>query len=558
MSIPATADSSLLLLVRRLWTQRDAQFSACAAAALPTRQQLSGAIGYGEPPGVLQKANALGALIDARNVPSGTVLKADLAIVGGGPAGIAMALALAGTRLRVVLLESGGMTLEAKTQALYEGSNTGAPYLKLEAARLRYFGGSSNHWGGSCRPLDDIDFEERAWLPHSGWPFGKQELDNYFPRAHALCEAGAPLYDRGQKWAEARFGRVLPLGEGGVVTRWFQFSRMRGSMQPTHFGEHYADDLRRIRKLAVYLHANVTRFGLNRSGSRIAELDVATLSGRRFKLKPRAVVLATGAAEAARLLLASNDVIPTGVGNRNDLVGRYFADHPMPRNTATLVLFGGKLPPYYLGNRKIRGVLLRAGLFPSEAYRRAREAMACSVTIGNKVELDDIGKAAVAASAAALGVNAGEAQAWSLGGGMEITPDPDRRLILDSERDALGMPKLKLHMRIADGDFARYRQTLKELGRQLLVSRTGLLRLNLSSRDEWLESLDWGSHHMGTARMHTDPKKGVVDANLKVHGVANLYVASSAVFPTYGAATPTVNLLALTLRLADRLRKVLR
>ncbi len=500
----------------------------------------------------------MGAFIDARNVPSGTVIKPDLAIIGGGPVGISMALALAASPLHVVLLESGGMTFDAKIQALYEGSKVGAPYLTLEATRLRYLGGSSNHWGGWCRPMDEIDFEERTWMPYSGWPFGKKELNRFFVKAHSLCEAGALLYDGGQKWATKQLGPVLPLGEGGVTTRWFQFSKMRSSTLPTHFGDRYADDLRRIRNLAVYLHANVTRLGLDGAGAKIAELDVATLSGRKFKVKPKAVVLATGAVEAARLMLASNDIIPAGVGNTHDLVGRFFADHPTPRDTATLVVFDGKLSPFYQSNKSVHGAIMRAGLFPSEAFRRSHAVMASSITVESKVELDDLGKAAVEAAAAAVGVDAGDAQAYSLGAGMEVTPDPDRRFTLDTERDALGMPKLKLHMRIADADFARFRQTLKELGRQLLVSRAGLLRLNLVTRDDWLNSLDWGNHHMGTTRMDADPRRGVVDANLKVHDLANLYVAGSSVFPTYGAANPTVNILALALRLADHLKKVLR
>ena len=113
-------------------------------------------------------------------------------------------------------------------------------------------------------------------------------------------------------------------------------------------------------------------------------------------------------------------------------------------------------------------------------------------------------------------------------------------------------------MRIADSDFAHFRATLKELGRQLLASRIGMLRLNLKERAQWLDGLDWGNHHMGTTRVHADPKKGVVDANLQVHGVANLFVAGSAVYPTYGAVNPTINLMALALRLADHLKGVLR
>jgi len=496
----------------------------------------------------------LSAFIDARTVPEGTVLQPDLAIVGGGPVGISLALALANTPLHVVLLESGGMAFDAKTQALYEGSTVGAPYLTLEATRLRYLGGSTNHWGGWCRPMDDIDFEERNWLPHSGWPFGRKEIERYYPHAQSLCEAGPFLYEEAGKWAPS-IGPILPLGDGGVTTRWFQFSKMRGSVLPTHFGDRYADDLRRIARLATYLHANVTRLGLDATATRIDELDVATLSGRKFKVKPKkTTVLAMGAIEIARLMLASNDVMPAGVGNAHDLVGRFFADHPIPRNTATLVLFDGKLAPFYQNNTDLHGAIVRAGLFPSEEYRRSHAVMGSSTTIENKTELDELGKAALAATAAALGVDAGNAVAYSLGCGMEITPDPDRRFTLDTERDALGMPKPKLHMRLADTDFAHFRETLKELGRQLLASRTGMLRLNLRDRSEWLDGLDWGNHHMGTTRMHVDPRKGVVDANLQVHGVANLFVAGSSVYPTYGAANPTLNLLALALRLADHLK----
>ena len=495
----------------------------------------------------------MSAFIDARTVPEGTVVQPDLAIVGGGPAGIALALTLARTPLRMVLLESGGMKFDAKTQALYAGSTAGAPYLSLEATRLRFLGGSTNHWGGWCRTLDEIDFEKRSWLPYSGWPFRFKEIARYFPYAQALCEAGPLLYDKVEKYTSS-LGPILPLGEGGVITRWFQFSKMRGSVLPTHFGDRYADDLKRVPRLATYLHANVTRLGLDGSAARIDELDVATLSGRKFKVKPKITVLAMGAMEIARLMLASNDVMPAGVGNGYDLVGRFFADHPVPRDIATLVLFDGKLAPFYTSIQNVRGAIVRAGLFPSEKYRRSHAVMDSSTTVENKTELDELGKAALAATADALGVDAGDAAAFSLGGGMEVTPDPDRRLTLDTPRDALGLPKLKLHMRIADSDFAHYRETLKELGRQLLASRIGMLRLNRKERGEWLDGLDWGNHHMGTTRMHVNPRQGVVDANLRVHGVSNLFVAGSSVFPTYGAANPTLNLLALVLRLADHLK----
>ena len=142
----------------------------------------------------------MSAFIDARTIPAGTTIDTDLAIIGGGPAGISLALALAPSPIRMVLLESGAMHFDGKTQDLYAGTTTGYPYLKLEGSRLRYLGGSTNHWGGWCRPLDPIDFETRDWLPHSGWPFPRKEIEPYFKRAQSLVEAGAFVYEHGAEW----------------------------------------------------------------------------------------------------------------------------------------------------------------------------------------------------------------------------------------------------------------------------------------------------------------------------------------------------------------------
>lgn len=495
----------------------------------------------------------MSAFIDARTVPDGTVLEPDLLIVGGGPAGISMALRLAHTPIRMVLLESGGMSFDAKIQALYEAAEQGAPYLPLDASRVRYLGGGTNLWGGWCRPMDEIEFERRDWMPNSGWPITRQTLLPYYPAAQSLCEAGPWLYESAEKWPAADTPAVV-LGQGGVKTRWFQFSQMRNSYLPTHFGERYADDLKRVPNLQVYLHANATRLGLDPGGKTLKEVSVATLTGRKFAVRPKAVVLAMGAVEIARLMLASNDVMATGVGNQNDVIGRYFADHPIPRDIGELVLFAGKAPAYYPQTQAIKGAVMRAGFFPSERYRRSKQVMDCSITVEGETALDDLGKAAVATAAAAMGVDASNAAAYSLGGGCEVTPDPDRRLVLTGERDALSMPRLKLEMRLADSDFAQFRNTIEELGRQLLESRTGLVRLTRKSRAEWLDGITYGNHHMGTARMSADPKTGAVDADLKVHGLENLYVAGSAVYPSYGAVNPTLSIVALALRLADHVR----
>jgi choline dehydrogenase-like flavoprotein len=257
-------------------------------------------------------------------------------------------------------------------------------------------------------------------------------------------------------------------------------------------------------------------------------------------------------------MLASNDVAANGVGNTHDLVGRFFADHPIPGETATLVLFDGNIAPYYQLQRDTLQTNMRAAFASSDAFKRSRGVLASFATVEDEIQLDGVGQAAVATVAGAFGVDAAAMRAYTLGCGMELAPDPDRRVRLTTARDALGMLRAQLDMRIADSDFAHYRETIKELGRQLLAAHTGMIRLNRKTREGWLSVLNWGNHHMGTTRMHADPRQGVVDADSRVHGIANLYIAGSSVFPTYGASNPTMNMIALTLRLADHLRGLLR
>jgi choline dehydrogenase-like flavoprotein len=493
--------------------------------------------------------------MDARSIASGSNLQTDLLIIGGGPAGISLALALANTPIKVTLLESGGMDFEPRTQALYDGEETGVPYLRLQGSRLRYFGGSTNHWGGWCRPLNDIDFEKRDWLPHSGWPITRKDLEPYFARAQALVEAGPFIYDQPAKWTAAQDAGPLALGKGGVFTAYFQYSKTRDGILPTHFGERYGDDLKKIPNLNVMLHANVTGIRLSQDAGHVDHVDVATLTGKHFKIAAKYTVLAVGGIENARILLASNDVMKTGIANGNDLVGRFFADHPIPGEVGTLAIFNGNIAPYYLVPRGALDATFRAAFAPSDARKRATHGLDSLTTVEGEIQLDEQDQAVVAATASALGVDTGGMKVFALGCGMEIAPDPDRRFTLSGERDALGMPRLKLAMTISDQDFARYRATLHELGRQLLASKVGMLRIRHNTRAEWLSTMDWGNHHMGTTRMSADPKLGVVDANSQVHGVPNLYVAGSSIFPTYSASNPTMNLVALTLRLADHLKR---
>jgi choline dehydrogenase-like flavoprotein len=510
----------------------------------------------------------MAAILDARTLPDGTTVSPDLCIIGGGPAGISLALALKDTPLDILLLEAGGTEFDPKVQDAFKGAGSGVPYLRLDESRLRRFGGSTNHWGGWSRPLDAVDFEKRDWVAHSGWPFGIETLRPYFARAQALAEIGPWVYDQMPR----RLGNdaIIPLAPGGVYTSWFQFSKTRAGDLPTPFGERYRDDLKATARVTTWLEAPVTALRLSANAKRIERLELRA-GGKNLTIRPRFTVLAVGALEKARLLLDSNDVMKNGIGNQNDVVGRFFADHPIPRDVATLVLFNGQLPKGYFSGQGINntislpdGTPVRAVFSPTMDYVRAQKVIGSLTTVEYPVPMTEAMGEAVAATAQSLDVDASNARAYSLGTGLEAIPDPERRVTLGGGRDAFGMPRLILHVTTPQPDFDMYRKTLRELGRQLLASKMGMLRLNHATHDEWVASITavkggpwWGSHHMGTTRMHGDPKQGVVDADGKVHGIANLYVAGASVFPTYGSSNPTLNLIALTLRLGDHLKTVL-
>ena len=184
--------------------------------------------------------------LDARSLPDGENLQADICIIGGGPAGIALATTLSKAGIRVVLAESGGLEPDPATQALNDGELTGLGY-RINELRLRYFGGAGNHWAGNCRPLDSIGFAARDWLPHSGWPFGRSVLDPYYERARAFCGVAR----QGPDLADIRAAGVatVPWSEP-VETAIWQVSPARP------FGAAFHSELADAAGLTVLLHAN--------------------------------------------------------------------------------------------------------------------------------------------------------------------------------------------------------------------------------------------------------------------------------------------------------------
>jgi len=495
-------------------------------------------------------------LIDGRSIDPGTELRTRVAIIGAGAAGITIARELARDGVPSLLLESGGLQLDAQSQALYEGEVEGPlDESYLTTSRLRYFGGTTNHWGGNCRPLDAIDFEQRAWVPNSGWPIGPSDLAPYYDRAAPVCEIAPFPNPLGALPGLAE--PPLDLAEDSHLQN-TTFHRSR----PTRFGPQYREDLESSQSVRVVLHATVLGIETTPEGSRVERLRVASEVDREWAVVPEIVILATGAVENARILLLSATPHPgphaSGVGNANDLVGRYFAEHAVIKKVATALCWRPEAAwRLYMDARSYGSMVGRAWgvLSPSVDTLRREELRNCTLMI-QKLKKRVEAQKKVASVAGSLDNGRSPAasvptSAVTVHTAFETEPHPDNRITLLRELDWLGQRKVRLRWIPTPDDLASIRRNLELFALDLGAS--GLGRLHISDRIR-IEKVRGNNHHLGTTRMHTSPKLGVVDPNCRVHDVDNLYLAGSSVFPAFGYANPTFTIVALALRLVDHLR----
>ena len=493
-------------------------------------------------------------LIDTQRIQSGRVIRADVCIAGAGAAGIAIARALSSQGVSVCLLESGGLDFDEDHQSLYEGQlDSSIPPRNpsyLTRSRLRYFGGSTNHWNGWCRPLDELDFSVRSWVPDSRWPIGRSELIPYYDRAAELV-AIVPFddsRDEGLEWAP----QFVLLDDPSFLWKRFHYS------PPTRFGSRYRTELAEASNVEVHLHANVVGIDADETGSRVKRIRARTLTGIDVEVAATYYVLAAGGIENARLLLISDGVHKSGLGNDRDVVGRYFMEHPHLDSAGYVVLTDALPQPRVYGRRE----RMRAVLCPSEALQREYQLLNLCITFNfrsrRRTSSMDHLKAAVS-DLDRLGADSSNGRGdWSgLFVRAEQSPNPRSRVKLADELDPLGMRRVELVWQMTERDIGSIRRALEVLGLKLGQAGRGRVRVNIREMDPWI-GVGGGSHHMGTTRMSDHASRGVVDADCRVHGLANLFVAGSSVFPTVGFANPTFTVVALALRLAEHLAVTLK
>ena len=510
--------------------------------------------------------------LDCRDLPNGSEIKGDICIVGAGTAGISMALQWINTPYKVILLESGGFEYEQKIQDLNGGTLSGQKYYPLKSTRLRYFGGTTGHWSGWSVPLDPIDFKYRNWVPESGWPFSREELDPYYKRTHEILELGPYEYDLKYWQKEVSDLNPLPLDKNVVWNKMWQFSKAR-------FGTLYKDEIVNSKNVHLYTYANVVDITANENLTKVNKLTIKNHEGKVQNVKATNFVLACGAIQNARILLASDKQIPAGLGNSHDLVGRYFMEH-LEIAAAELWLFKDfrtDLFTYKHNSTKARAELAltaeiqteykilngTASVSPLSYNRFKRPRMVTWQDDDPRESWDNmINEGQIAQKKATEEGFTVTTQAFQLLTRIEQAPNRNSRVTLSHKKDALGVPFPNLNWELLPIDKRSIRTFYQIIGRQVGISGIGRIKLDdyLQDPDDttWPEGTNGGWHHMGTTRMNENPEKGVVDANCKVHGLANLYIAGSGCYPTSGAANPTVTLVALSLRLADHLMDVIK
>ena len=493
-------------------------------------------------------------LIEA--VEAGATIEVDLCLVGGGAAGLSIAHLLEGSGLTVAVLEGGERGYTEASQSLYMGPESGTLLgersFYLTSSRLRYLGGSSNHWQGWCRPLDPLDFESRSWVQDSGWPLERQALDPFYRRAAALAEVSPFDYQPGERETEGQ--PFLIPASSGIETTFFHVS------PPTRFGAVYGPGLEKSASCQLHLNANVTEIVTGESGAEVESVRVMGREGQAYQVKGRSYVLAAGAIENARLLLASRRVESHGIGNRHDLVGRYFMDHPLCDGGVIAIPGRRRSMGVYKASRAVRRRhLVRGVLKLSEAVQR-RERLLNAVVVVRSQEPDEVADLARAVQAMAAENAPGQGAEGAYFGALHITgeqsPNPESRVTLAEETDALGVPRARLDWRLSEQDASSLGRTLEVMALRLGASLRGRAQIAIAESDPW-RGARGSNHHMGTTRMDPDPARGVVDTDCRIHGLANLFVAGSSVYPTVGASNPTLTLLALAVRLADHLKEEL-
>jgi len=458
----------------------------------------------------------------------------DVCIVGAGPAGIVLATRLADKDKQVLVLEAGGLGHSEQSQNIYRCTSTARDAWPA-SNRLRFLGGTSNHWAGRCRPFEAFDFDRESVGSIPGWPIAYSEISPYL-------EEAMEILDLPQSGFSSR-NSALPGGDFAADTY--------AHSPPTRFRKKYLDSLKESARIDLYINANA--YALHESESRISEVSAKSYTGYVHQFEAELFILAMGAIENARFLLNQTETNPYGIGNSSGYVGKCFMEHlnvdlgewvskePDEDKGYTFFTSDGLVSSNNIGRATVNfGIVDEIRSFGrTAAIKTFFKELACDMDVADKVQF------------IAEFDCPGTGRLTTL---MEQSPDSGSYVGLTDEVDSLGLRRAELHWTINDRDRRTIRTVAREIAEAFARAGLGLVRLEDHILNEDVEiPVAPHAHHMGTTRMAAQPEYGVVDRNCKVFDSENLYVAGSSIFSTGGACNPTMPIVQFALRLADHL-----
>lgn len=520
-------------------------------------------------------------LIDGNSIKG--KLQYDICIVGGGVAGIVLACELIESGKKVALVESGGENFNKLAQDLNIATKFPNHFPDPHYSRLRFLGGSSNHWENNTSPYSPIDFEVREGIAYSGWPISFDEVNQYYPKAGDYCGVGSDGYNL-EYWSTKLGLKPVTAGESELESR-----IAKAALPPTRFFYKHGHKLVNSKNIDVITFATLTDITYSPVSKNIESAIFSNHNGKTFSVVADKFVMSLGGIENARMLLHFNNKFEQMLGNQYDQVGRYFMEHPTPR-AAQLFVNEPSLYNLYSSNvvdnvgvvsflslsdklvESENTINLRMPLIPQSNYTLSDGISSFHVLsnamsdgdwpdFAGKHMLNIVSDWDMVIEAIArkqfdkkLFESASEIGGFQIPMMMEQTPNPDNRIRLSNDKDRYNIPKIAIDYRISDADKDRVWRSLGLVAKEVGMLGIGRLKtLQERSSRIWSDQLGYSNHHMGTTKMSKTPGHGVVDQNLKVFGTNNLFIGGSSTFPTGSHVPPTLTIAALSIRLAEHL-----
>jgi len=550
--------------------------------------------------------------IDAETLQNELTIHSDITVVGAGPAGIVLALELAKAGYEVALIESGRFEFSEPIQKLGDASYFDPKFhAPMSECTRRQVGGTSNIWGGRCVPYDPVDFDQRNYIPDSSWPITYEELETYFQKACDYFFCGKAEFDI-KNIADIKQKSIVPgLPDEEVLT-----STLERWSLPTNFGKEYFNELKQYERIKLLYSLSCTEIITNDAGKQVEAIQAKTLGGKTIHLKSAKYILAGGALNTTRLLMASDRKHLGGIGNHSGLLGKFYMGH-LSGDIAVVHFTTPPKETIFGFDRDVENIYLRRRFSFTREFLHEKELTnivawlgapqfddpnhgngilslaylaLTSPVIGDRLTSTAIRKSLIGNS---KGIYQGHvinllkdlikvgsfipsfgyerflakrkipalfvysaSNEYPLHYHSEQVPNPNSTVSLSDERDELGMRRLNVNFCCTQQDIDCVVRAHEYWDNHLRKHRCGYLKYLTGdpASSVWNQAGD-GFHQVGTTRMSEQPNDGVVGINCNVHGFDDLFVASSSVFVTSGQANSTFMIVAFALRLANHLKK---